>query len=131
MTLARDAAFFAAMGFVALGGFVAGVALGVPLFALGVAMLSLRWRRGPSWPADLGLLVGAGAVSLLVAATDGVGDWEVWTGLGIALIGAGAFGCWRLRPLPAESRAGARLAPSDRPALPHPARDRRRGAGPG
>src|SRR6266496_543291 len=59
--------YWVGVGFLTVFGFVAILSIGLPFFVLGVVLLAVGVGRGPVWPADLGLLAGAGLVCLLVA----------------------------------------------------------------
>jgi hypothetical protein len=90
-----------AVGFV----FLIGLISLVPLELAGVFGLLYMATRGPRWPADLGLLAGAGAVCLLVAAlnVDGGLTPAPWAAAGAALAVPPTFLFWWLRCRPVAS----------------------------
>jgi hypothetical protein len=103
----RDWGFFywATAGFLVLFGFI--TSIGLPFLILGLLLIVVGVRRGPAWPADLGLLAGAGAVCLVIAAINLLsGDLSptVWATVGIALVAAGSASFWWLRCRPALRR---------------------------
>jgi hypothetical protein len=101
----RDWGFFywVATGFLIVFGALAILSIGFPLFALGMLLLFAGVRKGPRWPADLGLIAGAGLVCLLIAAINAIShdlSPTVWAivGLGLTAIGSGLF--WWIRCSP-------------------------------
>ncbi|HSI80135.1 MAG TPA: hypothetical protein VK919_05730 [Solirubrobacterales bacterium] len=75
--------------------------IGLPFVLLGAVLLSYLLLRGPTWPADLGLISGVGVTILVLAVgTDGGG---VWLAIGIGLVAAGAVPFWWLRCRPQPS----------------------------
>ena len=102
----RDWGFFywAAVGFLMLFGSVA-LTIGVA-FLLGLILLVIGLRWGPSWPADLGLPAGAGVACLVFALINGIsGDLSptIWAMVGFGLVSLSSFSFWWLRCHP---RAG-------------------------
>ena len=97
--------FWLAVGFLMLLGFVSPVFV-APIgsgfiIGLGALIAGLRW--GPPWPADLGLLAGAGAGCLVIALVNAIsGDLSptVWALVGVALTGTSGLAFWRLRDRP-------------------------------
>lgn len=82
-------------------GAVAALSIGAPFFLLGAALLAYLLVRGPTWPADLGLITGAGITFVAVAALAGPGDGGgTWLAIGLGLIAAGAVPFWWLRCRP-------------------------------
>ena len=91
-----------AVGFVAAIGFLSLI----PLELAGLFGFAYMLARGPRWPADLGLLAGVGAVCLLVAAINAVGDGldpAPWLAIGAALSIPSTFMFWWLRCRPLSS----------------------------
>jgi hypothetical protein len=102
----RDWGFFKwfAAGFLVVFGFLTGFTIGLPFLVLGLVLFARFGLRGPEWPADLGLLAGAGAVCLVIATINLLsGDLSptVWAGVGFALLGGSTAGFWWLRCRPA------------------------------
>jgi hypothetical protein len=107
----RDWGFFQwfAAGFLVVFGFITQFTIGLPFLIAGGFLCVRLWRRGPGWPADLGLVAGAGAVCLVIAALNaGSGrlDPTVWAAAGLALTGAPTAGFWWLRCRPAVRQPG-------------------------
>jgi hypothetical protein len=106
----RDWGFFKwfAAGFLLVFGFIAQFSIGLPFMLVGIYLfIRLSWLQGPVWPADLGLVAGAGAVCLLIAAINlksGHLSPTVWAGVGFALVAAGVGSFWWLRCRPAVRR---------------------------
>jgi hypothetical protein len=95
-----------AVGFLVVFGFLAGFTIGLPFLFLGLILFAWFSWRGPGWPADLGLLAGAGAVCLVIAVISAIsGDIApfVWAAVGTGLTGIGAGTFWWLRCRPGES----------------------------
>ena len=89
--------YFAAVGFLLGFGFLTGFTVGLPLVLLGlVLLLAPRFRRF-AWPADLGLVAGAGAVCVAIAALDAFGDPRLWALAGLTLVAAASFAFWWMR----------------------------------
>jgi hypothetical protein len=102
----RDWGFFKwfAVGFLVVFGFITGFSIGLPFLLLGVVLFARLSLRGPEWPADLGLLGGAGAVCLLIAAINLISGDLLPTALasvGVALVGVSTVSFWWLRCRPA------------------------------
>jgi hypothetical protein len=69
--------YWAGVGFLVVFGFITGFSIGLPILALGAVLFVVMLRRGPGWPADLGLLAGAGLVCLVIAMINVIsGIWE-------------------------------------------------------
>jgi hypothetical protein len=102
----RDWGFFkwAAAGFLAVLGFV--TSFGWPVLIGGIVLfIHLSRRPDTVWPADLGLLAGAGLVCLLIAGLNvASGDLSptIWAAVGGALTGGSTFAFWWLRCRPAQ-----------------------------
>jgi hypothetical protein len=102
----RDWGFFlwALAGFLVVFGFIAQFSIGLPFFLAGVFVFVQLFRRGPAWPADLGLLAGAGLVCLVIALISAIsGDISptVWAATGISLVAVSPLSFWWLRCRPA------------------------------
>jgi hypothetical protein len=86
--------------------------IGLPFLILGVVLCTLLSRRGATWPAQLGVPVGAGVVWLILGMS-GANDAAVWVGVGGAaiVIPSLAFAWLRRRPNPegASTQRGVRL----------------------
>lgn len=101
----RDWGFFqwAVVGFLVVFGFITGFSIGLPFLALGLVLLVVILIRGPGWPADLGLLAGAGIVCLVIALINVISGSlspTVWATVGatLALGSSGVFWWLRCRP---------------------------------
>jgi hypothetical protein len=93
----RDWGFFKwfAAGFLVVFGLITQFTIGLPFLVLGAFLFVHLWRRGPGWPADLGLVAGAGAVCLGIAAINllsGELSPAVWAAVGFALTAVGTVG---------------------------------------
>jgi len=66
---------------------------------VGLVLLGVMLRRGPRWPASVGLIAGAGVVCLVIAPI-GAGGAAVWAavGLGLVVLASAAFWWLRCRP---------------------------------
>ncbi len=102
----RDWGFFlwALAGFLVVFGFIAMFTIGLPFLLAGVFVFVHLARRGPAWPADLGLLAGAGLVCLVIALISAIaGDISptVWAAVGASLVAVSSASFWWLRCRPA------------------------------
>ena len=91
------------VGFLIVFGFVTGFSIGLPFLLLGLVLFARLWRRGPAWPADIGLIAGGGAVWLLFAAFGAIGgdvSPTVWAAVGLMLTGAASAGFWWMQCRP-------------------------------
>jgi hypothetical protein len=98
----RDLGFFywAGVGFLVVFGFITGFSIGLPILALGAVLFVVMLRRGPGWPADLGLLAGAGLVCLVIAMINVISGSlspTIWAIVGVTLTLGGSGGFWWLR----------------------------------
>jgi hypothetical protein len=105
----RDWGFFywAGVGFLVVFGFITGFSIGLPILALGVVLFVVMLRRGPGWPADLGLLAGAGLVCLVIAMINVISGSlspTIWAIVGAALTVGSCGAFWWLRCRPGVSR---------------------------
>jgi hypothetical protein len=99
----RDWGFFywAAVGFSIPLGLISIATL--PLLAVGVWMFIVGVRRGPPWPADVGLVAGVGVACVVIAfllAADGSSSPVALAtaGAALAVAASGAFWWLRCRP---------------------------------
>jgi hypothetical protein len=93
-------AYWAGVGFLLVFGFIAGLSIGFPFFLLGLLGLAIGLRRAPGWPADLGLLAGAGTVCLVIAVINAIsGDLSptIWASIGVVLVAISSGAFWWLR----------------------------------
>lgn len=101
----RDLGFFLWMlpSFLFVFGFITGFSIGMPFLLAGVLLFGYLYRRGPEWPADLGLVAGLGCGLLLfwLLPTDFV--QAPFIVAGFSLIVAGSLLYWYLRCRPAAS----------------------------
>jgi hypothetical protein len=92
--------YWAAVGVLLVFGFLTGFSIGLPFLLLGIVLFVRGLSHGPVWPADLGLLTGAGAVcmsfALLFAVTDTYSAL-VWAAVGVALTASSSYAFWLLR----------------------------------
>jgi hypothetical protein len=92
--------YWAAVGALMVFGFITGFSIGIPFLLLGIVLFVRGVWRGPVWPADLGLLAGAGAVcmafALLFAVTDTYSPL-VWAVVGVTLTASSSYAFWLLR----------------------------------
>jgi hypothetical protein len=98
----RDLGFFiwAAPGFLVVFGFITGFSIGMPFLLAGFGLFGYLLARGPTWPADLGLIAGVGIGSLSFAAIALVGGGysaSPWLEVGLVLVGASSGLFWWLR----------------------------------
>jgi len=111
-----DFGFFAwtVPGFLVSVGVIAALSVGPPLFLLGLVLLVYMQVRGPTWPADLGLIAGIGVSFLLLATLAALdGDRHApWSAIGLALVAVSAGAFWWLRCR--RGAAGHRRATSGR-----------------
>jgi hypothetical protein len=94
------------VGFLVVFGFIAGFSIGLPFFWAGLVLFGFMLSRGSPWPADLGLLAGAGAVCLVIGAITAIdGDLSpaVWLTVGVTLTTWPTFFFWYLRCRPVSS----------------------------
>ena len=94
------------VGFLVVFGFITGFTIGLPFLLVGLLLFGVLTARGPEWPADLGLLAGAGAVCLVIAVISAIsGDVSptVWASVGLALSSSSTFLFWWLRCRPVAS----------------------------
>jgi hypothetical protein len=110
----RDWGFFlwAVVGFLVVFGFITGFSIGLPFLALGVALFAAMLLRGPAWPADLGVLAGAGIVCLVIALINVISGSlspTVWAAVGAVLTtsSSGVFWWLRCRPTGRKRSGGA------------------------
>lgn len=100
----RDFGFFlwTLPSFLMVFGYITGFTIGMPFFLLGVALLTYMAFRGPEWPADLGLIAGAGTGALLFWLLPTDYDPLPFVVIGIGMIGSSAltFRHLRCRPRP-------------------------------
>jgi hypothetical protein len=104
-TRARDWGFvhWALAGFLIAFGFVSGFTIGLFL-VLGIVLFGWLWRRGSTWPHDLGLLGGAGAACLVIAVISAIGgdvSPTIWGVVGLVLTTTSSATFWWLRCRPA------------------------------
>ena len=102
----RDWGFFlwTLTGFLIVFGFITGFSIGIPFFIAGVFLAGRMSARRPAWPANLGLLAGAGLVCLVIATINAVsGDLSptIWASIGVLLTLSSTAGFWWLRCRPA------------------------------
>ena len=93
-------------GFCVVFGFITGFSIGLPFLLVGLYLFVWLLLRGPSWPADLGLLAGSGAVCLVIGAINAIsGDLSptVWLTVGATLTTWPTFLFWWLRCRPVAS----------------------------
>jgi len=94
------------IGFLVVFGFITGFSIGPPFLLVGLFLFVRFALRGPEWPADLGLLAGAGAVCLLIALISAIaGDISptIWASVGAGLTVGPTALFWWLRCRPAAS----------------------------
>jgi len=86
-------------------GVIGALTVGPPFFVLGTALLFYLLVRGPTWPADLGLIAGVGAGSLLLASLQATGGNSPtpWVEIGIGMVAASAGAFWWLRCRPTSA----------------------------
>jgi hypothetical protein len=98
----RDFGFFlwTLPSFLIIFGFITGFTIGMPFFLIGLMLLCYMAFRGPEWPADLGLLAGAGAGALLfwLLPTDHAPAPFIAVGFGLIAFSSLLF--WHLRCRP-------------------------------
>ena len=105
MRQGHDWGFFqwCGVGFLVVFGFITGFTIGLPFLLVGLLLFAVLATRGPEWPADLGLLAGAGVVCLVIAVISAIsGDVSatVWATVGLALTWSSTFLFWWLRCRP-------------------------------
>ena len=95
--------YWAGVGVLVVFGFLAGFSIGIPFLLAGVVLYVRGLRSGPAWPADLGLLAGAGVVCLAIAlinAVTGALSPNVWAAVGFTLTASSSYAFWHLRCRP-------------------------------
>ena len=98
----RDLGFFiwAVPGFLVVFGVIAMFSIGLPFLLAGFALFGYLLARGPTWPADLGLIAGVGIGSLTFAAIALIGGGysaTPWLEVGLVLVGVSSGLFWWLR----------------------------------
>ena len=101
----HDAGFFVwtGAGLLLFFGLLAGFSIGLPFFYAGLIAVGWSAVRGPQWPAQLGLLAGAGLSCFVVAvfnAAERDPSTTSWLYAGGALVAASSVAFWWLRCRP-------------------------------
>lgn len=101
----HDLGFFiwSAVGFLLAFGIVASASIGLPFLLIGLMLFVVLLLKGPTWPTDLGLLAGIGALCILIAIINLIsGDLSptVWLAVGVSLVASSAGLFWSLRCRP-------------------------------
>jgi hypothetical protein len=94
---------WAAAGFLVSFGLIAVLTIGFPFVVAGTLLSVWSYRRGPGWPADLGLIAGVGVMCLTIAVIQAIVghlDPTVWALVGGVLLAASSFAFWWLRCRP-------------------------------
>jgi len=90
-------------GFLVTFGFLAMFSIGAPFLLASLFLIVWLSKRGSVWPAQVGLIAGAGAVCLVIALISAAaGDisptWWIVSGLGLIASSSIAFWWMRCRP---------------------------------
>jgi len=101
-------AYWSGVGFLLVFGFVTGFTIGLPFFLFGLIALAIGLRWAPGWPADLGMITGAGTVCLVIGLINAIsGDLSptVWLSIGAVLVATSSGAFWWMRCRPAVRSA--------------------------